>query len=61
MVRTSVVEGPSVDFEPVENPELVLAAQRTNRKDPLNGFKKYTGGWNLKDQHYWAVSFSAKP
>ncbi|GKV03220.1 hypothetical protein SLEP1_g15563 [Rubroshorea leprosula] len=60
--QRSVVEGPSVDFEPVENPELPLAAQRTNRKDPLNGFKRYTGGWNLNDRHYWAsVGYTAAP
>ncbi|CAL5444665.1 unnamed protein product [Camellia sinensis] len=34
---------------------LVLAAKRTERKDPLNGFKKYTGGWNISNEHYWAA------
>lgn len=34
---------------------LALAAQRTYRKDPLNDFKKYTGGWNISNRHYWAV------
>ncbi|KAF8038498.1 hypothetical protein BT93_B1138 [Corymbia citriodora subsp. variegata] len=39
-----------------------LAAQRTYRRDPLDGFKRYTGGWNLKDHHYWAsVGFTAAP
>ncbi|KAI7987124.1 hypothetical protein LOK49_LG13G02685 [Camellia lanceoleosa] len=41
---------------------LVLAAKRTERKDPLNGFKKYTGGWNISNEHYWAsVAFTAVP
>ncbi|XP_022863939.1 uncharacterized protein LOC111383969 [Olea europaea var. sylvestris] len=44
------------------NSTLVLAAERTYRKDPLNDFKKYTGGWNLADHHYWAsVGFTAVP
>ncbi|KAL2471883.1 hypothetical protein Adt_40019 [Abeliophyllum distichum] len=44
------------------NSTLVLAAERTYRKDPLNDFKKYTGGWNLGDHHYWAsVGFTAVP
>lgn len=52
-------EGPS--FAPVvgndsESSSLVLAAKRTYRQDPLNGFKRYSGGWNIKDRHYWAVS-----
>lgn len=52
----SLVEGPF--GEPVESSSIVLAAQRTQRKDPLNGFKRYTGGWNISDHHYWAVSSS---
>lgn len=48
--------------EPVEGSFLMLAAQRTRRKDPLNGFKLYTGGWNIDDRHYWAsVGFTAAP
>lgn len=42
--------------EPVDDSLLVLAAQRTYRKDPLKGFDRYTGGWNIKKRHYWAVS-----
>lgn len=37
----------------------VLAAQRTNRRNPLNQFNKYSGGWNLSDTNYWAVINSA--
>jgi hypothetical protein len=55
--RRSVVEAPI--SEPVEDsPVLVLAPKRTYRKDPLNDFKRYTGGWNISDRHYWAVSLS---
>lgn len=54
------MEGPI--GEPVENPLLVLAPERTYRKDPLDGFKRYTGGWNIRDRHYWAsVGFTAVP
>ncbi|KAL6528870.1 hypothetical protein OROMI_029046 [Orobanche minor] len=35
---------------------LVLAPRKTYRKDPLDGFKRYTGGWNISNRHYWAVS-----
>ncbi|KAL4592339.1 hypothetical protein LXL04_005330 [Taraxacum kok-saghyz] len=38
------------------NSSLVLAQERTTRKDPLDKFKKYRGGWNIKERHYWAVS-----
>lgn len=41
---------------PFENSPNVLAAERTRRKDPLNGFKMYTNGWDIRDHHYWAVS-----
>ncbi|CAK9178152.1 unnamed protein product, partial [Ilex paraguariensis] len=48
--------------EPVLNSSLVLAAKRTYRKDPLDDFKKYTGGWNISERHYWAsVGFTAAP
>ncbi|CAN8287818.1 unnamed protein product [Cochlearia groenlandica] len=43
-----------------EDPSLALASQRTFRKDPSNGFQKYTGGWNISNHHYWAsVSYTA--
>lgn len=49
-------EGPNIAEPPVLTSSLILAPKRTYRKDPLNGFKKYTGGWNINDRHYWAVS-----
>lgn len=42
--------------DPAVNSSLVLAEDRTRRKDPLDDFKPYTGGWNISNQHYWAVS-----
>lgn len=57
--RKYFVEGPTV--LPVVNSNFVLASERTQRKDPLNGFKKYTKGWNIRDRHYWAVSVSNPP
>ncbi|KAJ6862212.1 hypothetical protein NC652_039144 [Populus alba x Populus x berolinensis] len=52
--RRPVVEAPI--GEPVDNsPVLLLAPKRTYRKDPLNDFKRYTGGWNISDRHYWAT------
>lgn len=35
---------------------LVLAGSRTKRPDILNCFRKYRGGWDITDKHYWAVS-----
>lgn len=54
------MEGPVGEPIPVVevSSSLVLAAERTYRKDPLNGFKRYTGGWNIRERHYWAVSLS---
>jgi len=43
---------------PFENSPVPLAAERTRRKDPLNSFNKYIYGWNISDNHYWAVSTS---
>lgn len=39
---------------PVES--LVLAANRTKRPDILNRFRRYQGGWDITNKHYWAVS-----
>ncbi|XP_027098328.1 uncharacterized protein [Coffea arabica] len=33
---------------------LVLAKNRTNRPDILSGFRKYRGGWDFGNKHYWA-------
>nr|CAB3445864.1 unnamed protein product [Digitaria exilis] len=44
------------------NLSFVLAAEKTRRKDPLDGMRYYSGGWNISDEHYWAsVGFTAAP
>lgn len=41
---------------------LILAQHRTTRKDPLDHFNRYTGGWNISNRHYIAsVVFTAVP
>ncbi|KAL9314445.1 hypothetical protein ACSQ67_019897 [Phaseolus vulgaris] len=44
------------------NTSLILAQRRTTRKDPLDDFNRYTGGWNISNRHYIAsVVFTAVP
>nr|GLL37842.1 uncharacterized protein LOC109169584 [Ipomoea trifida] len=50
-----LAEGPN--GEPPLNSSLILASKRTYRKDPLNHFERYTGGWNISNRHYWAGKF----
>ncbi|KAI3963603.1 hypothetical protein MKW92_038165 [Papaver armeniacum] len=46
----------------VDNSTLILAERRTFRKDPLDNMKRYRGGWNISEKHYWAsVGFTAVP
>lgn len=61
--RRSVVEeiAPGPSDITVKNTSFVLAAERTHRSDPLDGNKRYSGGWNISNQHYWAVSFPRFP
>ncbi|PIN16008.1 hypothetical protein CDL12_11338 [Handroanthus impetiginosus] len=41
---------------------LVLAKERTRRKDPLEDLKYYTGGWNISNEHYFAsVLYTGSP
>ncbi|KAF3453044.1 hypothetical protein FNV43_RR03477 [Rhamnella rubrinervis] len=48
--------------ETADNSSLILAEKRTNRKDPLDHFHRYNGGWNISNTHYWAsVAFTAVP
>ncbi|KAK2392091.1 envelope glycoprotein B [Trifolium repens] len=52
---------PSLPFENSPS-SLPLAAERTRRKDPFDGFNKYTNGWNISNHHYWtSVSYTAVP
>ncbi|KAK7269849.1 hypothetical protein RIF29_22614 [Crotalaria pallida] len=48
VTRVAPAPGPNGDDA------LVLAANRTNRPDILRGFRRYRGGWNIVDRHYWA-------
>ncbi|GAB4859976.1 hypothetical protein Ancab_011455 [Ancistrocladus abbreviatus] len=45
-------QGPTVD---VHQKTLVLAGNRTRRPDILRGFKRYQGGWDFTNKHYWAA------
>lgn len=54
MTKRYLAESPN--GEPPLNSSLILAAKRTYRKDPFDNFKRYTGGWNISERHYWAVS-----
>lgn len=48
--------------ESLNSSSLLLAAERTARKDPLDDFHKYRGGWNISERHYWAsVAYTAAP
>ncbi|EAZ24962.1 hypothetical protein OsJ_08742 [Oryza sativa Japonica Group] len=61
VARRSIAEAP-VDVNVTTNSSFVLAQERTYRKDPLNGFRKYTGGWNISEVHYMAsVGYTAFP
>lgn len=37
------------------NGSFILAAERTRRRDPLDEFEEYAGGWNISNEHYWTV------
>lgn len=43
--------GPSPDGS---TSTLLLAANRTRRPDILHGFRRYLGGWDINNRHYWA-------
>jgi hypothetical protein len=43
------------DAAPPTNNSLVLAAARTHRSDPFANLTAYSGGWNISDEHYWAL------
>jgi hypothetical protein len=46
----------SLAEENAGNSSLILAETRPYMKDPLDGFNRYSGGWNISNQHYWVVS-----
>ncbi|PON36889.1 hypothetical protein TorRG33x02_348390 [Trema orientale] len=52
----------TTNAEHVQNSSLILAAERTHRRDPLDDFKYYKGGWNISEKHYFSsVGFTAAP
>ncbi|XAR67846.1 hypothetical protein NMG60_11002772 [Bertholletia excelsa] len=58
--RRSVAEGSN--GEAAANSSMILAAERTHRKDPLDHFKHYTGGWDISGKHYFSsVAFTGAP
>ncbi|KAL6844051.1 hypothetical protein ACP4OV_025724 [Aristida adscensionis] len=60
--RRSLEESPPAPAAGDGHLNLVLAAARTHRSDPLANFTMYNGGWNISDTHYWAsVAFTAVP
>ncbi|CAI5496699.1 unnamed protein product [Closterium sp. Naga37s-1] len=42
----------ALQASPLQN--VTLAPNRTHRKNPLDGFNYYTGGWNPSSKDYWA-------
>ncbi|KAK1380736.1 hypothetical protein POM88_027480 [Heracleum sosnowskyi] len=48
-ISRAVAEAPGPGSSP-----FVLAEKRTKRPDILSGFKKYQGGWDIVNKHYWA-------
>ncbi|RDX76321.1 hypothetical protein CR513_43697, partial [Mucuna pruriens] len=46
----------TVEAARAKNTILVLAKERTRRKDLFNGFQLYTAGWNITNVHYLTVS-----
>lgn len=54
---SAAAEAPGPGSEALES-TLLLAERRTNRPDILTGFRRYRGGWDIANKHYWAVSSS---
>ncbi|KAI7745233.1 hypothetical protein M8C21_029921 [Ambrosia artemisiifolia] len=52
ILSSSAAEAPGPADEP--SGALVLAGSRTKRPDILNRFRRYQGGWDITDKHYWA-------
>ncbi|KAL8152616.1 hypothetical protein V2J09_010376 [Rumex salicifolius] len=45
-----------------DNSSFMLAEKRTYRRDPSDDFKRYSGGWNISNYHYWtSVGYTAAP
>lgn len=59
------LQGARFDLEVVngaDNSSLILAADRTHRKNPLDSLKYYNGGWNITNKDYYAsVVYTGAP
>ncbi|CAI0388900.1 unnamed protein product [Linum tenue] len=61
-IRRHLADGNSTEAGDGNPTTLVLAGERTRRKDPSDNLKIYTGGFNISNQHYWtSVSATAAP
>ncbi|KAJ7954195.1 putative Transmembrane protein [Quillaja saponaria] len=49
--QLALAPGPASD---TPQSTLVLAEHRTKRPDILSGFRRYQGGWDISNRHYWA-------
>lgn len=58
--RAEIYEGGGAEAPvPGSSDGVVLAGSRTNRPDILHGFRRYHGGWNITNLHYWtSVGFT---
>ena len=45
-----------LDADSVSEP--ITQLYNTIRVDPLDNFKKYRGGFNVTNKHYWSVNLS---
>lgn len=59
-IRRSLLAANDTDYEQqainAANARAAAAMAITPRFDPTDGFKKYEGGYNVTNMHYWAVS-----
>ncbi|XP_002993030.2 uncharacterized protein LOC9652148 [Selaginella moellendorffii] len=54
--------GRTLKQAPSSNSTLLLAEDRTSRHDPLDDFRRYRDGWDIRNKHYWAsVGFTGLP
>ncbi|KAF5940333.1 hypothetical protein HYC85_021500 [Camellia sinensis] len=56
ILSSTAAQAPGPESE-VPTSTLVLAANRTKRPDILRGFKRYRGGWDIANKHYWTGEF----
>lgn len=52
-ILSAGAEAPGPGSEALKN-TIVLAEKRTSRPDILSNFRRYRGGWDITNKHYWA-------